>query len=126
METVNCETVIRKNQQATNGVVHIINSILSPERYENVSIFEAMIADGRFNILAKAMRNSDIVKRLDARKASLTFFAPSDEAFQKIPAARLDKLLGDKDTLEGKVSRLQGFHTFISTLFSIQQLSQII
>jgi hypothetical protein len=30
MLTVNCRTIVRKDQEATNGVVHIIDSLLDP------------------------------------------------------------------------------------------------
>ncbi|XP_046595962.1 transforming growth factor-beta-induced protein ig-h3 isoform X2 [Neodiprion lecontei] len=101
METVNCELIMRKNQQATNGVVHIIDGVLIPDRYKNMGIVEAIIADGRFNVLAKALNNTNsIVERIKNSDVPHTFFAPSDEAFQKIPWSRWRKILEDKDTLE--------------------------
>ena len=30
MLTVNCRTIVRKDQEATNGVVHMIDSLLDP------------------------------------------------------------------------------------------------
>lgn len=30
MMTVNCRTIVRKDQEATNGVVHLIDGVLDP------------------------------------------------------------------------------------------------
>ena len=32
MNTVNCALLIRKDQQATNGIVHIIDTVLDPSK----------------------------------------------------------------------------------------------
>lgn len=101
METVNCEPVLRKNQQAKNGVVHIIDGVLLPDRYQNLSIIETVITDGRFNVLADILNGSDTVKRLVDGSVPHTFFAPSDEAFQKLPRNRLNKILANKESREG-------------------------
>jgi hypothetical protein len=31
IETVNCAFVVRKDQEATNGVVHVVDSLLDPD-----------------------------------------------------------------------------------------------
>jgi hypothetical protein len=31
IETVNCAFIIRKDQEATNGVVHVVDSLLDPD-----------------------------------------------------------------------------------------------
>lgn len=30
LETVNCALIVRKDQEATNGIVHLVNSLLDP------------------------------------------------------------------------------------------------
>lgn len=48
--------------------------------------------------LVKAVTAADLVDTLNSAEA-LTVFAPTDDAFAKIPAADLDALLADKDAL---------------------------
>jgi hypothetical protein len=31
IETVNCAFIVRKDQEATNGVVHVVDSLLDPD-----------------------------------------------------------------------------------------------
>ncbi|XP_024947754.1 transforming growth factor-beta-induced protein ig-h3 [Cephus cinctus] len=100
IETVNCEDVIRKNQHATNGVVHVIDGVLNPNLFKNEDLMEIIEEDGRFSVLAESLQKSDLIKRIRNSEIPHTIFAPSDEAFQKIPRTRLNKILDDKETLE--------------------------
>lgn len=40
MLTVNCRTIVRKDQEATNGVVHLIDSLLDPDAVLNRDVAE--------------------------------------------------------------------------------------
>jgi uncharacterized surface protein with fasciclin (FAS1) repeats len=60
--------------------------------------------DGRFSELAKAMQQSGFVNRLHDLQQPCTILAPSDEAFQKIPQSRLDRILKDKHAREGSTT----------------------
>jgi uncharacterized surface protein with fasciclin (FAS1) repeats len=53
---------------------------------------------GGFNTLLTAAEKAGIVDKLKG-KGPYTLFAPSDEAFAKIPKEELDKLLADKQAL---------------------------
>ncbi len=53
---------------------------------------------GNFKTLAAALKAADLVKTLKG-KGPFTVFAPTDEAFAKIPKADLDALLKDKAKL---------------------------
>jgi uncharacterized surface protein with fasciclin (FAS1) repeats len=57
--------------------------------------------DGRFSELAKAMEQSGFVDRLRKSQQPCTILAPSDEAFQKIPQSRLERIMSDKHAREG-------------------------
>ena len=55
-------------------------------------------------MLAKAMENSAFFNKLrSAGSSAMTILAPSDEAFQKIPASRLEAILNDKEARLGKL-----------------------
>ena len=65
-------------------------------------IGQLTVQDGRFSVLAKAMEESAFFNKLrSAGNAAITILAPSDEAFQKIPASRLDAILKDKEARLG-------------------------
>ncbi|XP_063241056.1 periostin-like isoform X2 [Bacillus rossius redtenbacheri] len=100
METVNCAAIVRKDQEASNGVVHVISSVLDPSLVDDRSLVDVVMQDGRFSELAKAMQESQFVERLRSSQQPYTFLAPSDEAFQKIPQKRLQRILANTDARE--------------------------
>lgn len=64
----------------------------------NKDIIETAIDAGSFTTLAKALEAADLITTLKG-DGPFTVFAPTDEAFAKIPTADLDALLADKDKL---------------------------
>ena len=58
--------------------------------------------DGRFNMLTDALEKSGYIQELRRMSKALTILAPSDEAFQKLPEKRLEKILNDKAARHGK------------------------
>jgi uncharacterized surface protein with fasciclin (FAS1) repeats len=61
-------------------------------------IVDTAVAAGSFKTLATALGAADLVGTLKG-KGPFTVFAPTDEAFAKIPKADLDALLKDKKKL---------------------------
>ena len=61
-------------------------------------IVDTAVAAGSFNTLATALKAAGLVDTLKG-KGPFTVFAPTDEAFAKIPKADLDALLKDKAKL---------------------------
>jgi uncharacterized surface protein with fasciclin (FAS1) repeats len=53
---------------------------------------------GSFTTLVKALQAADLVETLQG-PGPFTVFAPTDEAFAKVPAADLEALLADKEKL---------------------------
>ena len=56
------------------------------------------VAAGSFNTLATALKAAGLVETLKG-KGPFTVFAPTDDAFRKLPAGTLEKLLADKAQL---------------------------
>lgn len=96
-------------------------------------IVDTAVAAGSFKTLATALGAADLVATLKG-KGPFTVFAPTDEAFAKIPKADLDALLKDKkkltavltyhvvpgkvmaaDVKAGKVKTVQGSEVTIAT-----------
>ena len=61
-------------------------------------IVDTAVAAGSFKTLATALQAAGLVDTLKG-KGPFTVFAPTDEAFAKIPKADLDALLADKSKL---------------------------
>jgi uncharacterized surface protein with fasciclin (FAS1) repeats len=61
-------------------------------------IVDTAVAAGNFKTLAAALQAAGLVETLKG-KGPFTVFAPTDEAFAKIPKADLDALLKDKAAL---------------------------
>ena len=97
-------------------------------------IVDTAVAAGQFKTLATALRAAGLVETLKG-KGPFTVFAPTDEAFAKIPKADLDALLKDKakltavltyhvvpgkvmakDVKAGKVKTVQGSELTVATM----------
>ena len=61
-------------------------------------VIETAVAAGSFTTLAKAIEAAGLTETLKG-KGPFTVFAPTDEAFAKLPAGALDALLKDKARL---------------------------
>ena len=61
-------------------------------------IVDTAVAAGSFNTLVKAVQAAGLVDTLKS-EGPFTVFAPTDEAFAKLPAGTLEALLADKEKL---------------------------
>ena len=101
-------------------------------------IVDTAVAAGSFKTLATALGAAGLVDTLKG-KGPFTVFAPTDEAFAKIPKADLDALLKDKakltavltyhvvagkvmaaDVKAGKVKTVQGSDLTVTTMGGVQ------
>jgi uncharacterized surface protein with fasciclin (FAS1) repeats len=74
-------------------------SISAPASAKEKDLVDTAVAAGQFTTLAKALGAADLVSTLKG-KGPFTVFAPTDEAFAKLPAGTLDALLKDKAKLK--------------------------
>jgi uncharacterized surface protein with fasciclin (FAS1) repeats len=63
------------------------------------NIVDTAVAAGNFKTLAAALNTANLTDTLKGT-GPYTVFAPSDEAFAKIPKAELDALIANKDRLQ--------------------------
>ena len=61
-------------------------------------IVDTAVSAGQFNTLVKAVQAAGLVDTLKG-KGPFTVFAPTDEAFAKLPAGTIEALLQDKEKL---------------------------
>jgi len=75
----------------SNGVIHVIDTVLTPPA-KLVDIVDTAVADGRFTTLVAAVQAAGLVDTLKGA-GPFTVFAPTDEAFAKLPAGTVETLL---------------------------------
>jgi uncharacterized surface protein with fasciclin (FAS1) repeats len=83
------------------GVI-VIGSTVPSWAADMKDIVDTAVAAGSFNTLATALKAADLVETLKG-KGPFTVFAPTDEAFGKLPPGTLDDLLKpeNKNKLKG-------------------------
>jgi len=73
-------------------------SLAAPAAAQQKDIVDTAIAAGNFTILAKLLTEADLVTVMKS-PGPFTVFAPTDEAFAKVPKETLDALAKDKSKL---------------------------
>ena len=87
------DAVLRQADVSTsNGIVHIIDSVLVPTKEEPTSILETANKAGSFKTLLAAVETAGLEDYLESGE-SVTIFAPTDAAFNKLPAGTVEQLL---------------------------------
>ena len=100
-------TVTTADVECKNGVIHIIDSVILPKmeeekKEEMKDIVDTAVGAGSFKTLAAALGAADLVDTLKG-DGPFTVFAPTDDAFAKLPEGTVDDLLKpeNKDKLAG-------------------------
>ena len=89
---INDSQVVLADIEASNGVIHVIDTVLLPP--QKATIVDIAKEDGRFTTLLAAVEAAGLVDTLNS-EGPFTVFAPTDEAFAKLPAGTIDALLQD-------------------------------
>jgi transforming growth factor-beta-induced protein len=95
---VNDAQVIKTDIVCSNGVVHLIDSVILPPSLPN--IVETAVGNEDFSTLVALVKHAGLVETLSG-EGPFTVFAPSNAAFAKLPKETVDALLSDagKDQL---------------------------
>jgi len=67
------------------------------------NIMQTAIETGNFKILVKVVRELGLIDILSI-EGPFTFFAPTDQAFAKLPKGTIEKLLRDKEKLTNVIT----------------------
>ena len=90
---INDAEVILTDIQASNGVIHVIDTVILPPAEETaMDIVDIAAADGRFTTLVAAVEAAGLAETLKG-EGPFTVFAPTDDAFAKLPAGTVEDLL---------------------------------
>ena len=77
----------------------VSSNTFAGDKKTSKNIVETAVAAGNFNTLAKALTEAGLVEELQ-KEGPFTVFAPTDEAFSKLPEGTLENLLKDKEALK--------------------------
>uniref|UniRef100_A0A8B9JXF7 Transforming growth factor beta induced n=1 Tax=Astyanax mexicanus TaxID=7994 RepID=A0A8B9JXF7_ASTMX len=94
--TVNCARLVKTDQHATNGIVHVVDRVITAIT-NNVNAF--LETEDELQSLQTAIAAAGLTSMLE-NEGSYTIFAPTNEAFKKIPQEMLDRILGDPVALK--------------------------
>lgn len=86
--------VVTADIECTNGVVHVIDTVLLPE----ADIVDIATKAGSFKTLLAAAKAAGLVDALRGA-GPITVLAPTDEAFKALPEGTVEALLADKKKL---------------------------
>lgn len=98
--------------KCSNGVIHVIDSVIMPSTIDLVAT--AMQA-GKFKTLCAAVEAAGLASTLQG-EGPFTVFAPTDEAFAKLPAGTVESLL--KPENKGKLVSVLTYHVVPGRVFS--------
>jgi len=102
--------VIKTDISCSNGVIHVIDAVMIPgaaERADSKDIVDTAAAAGSFKTLVAAVEAAGLVETLKG-KGPFTVFAPTDEAFAKLPKGTLGSLL--KAENKDKLTAILTYH----------------
>jgi transforming growth factor-beta-induced protein len=93
--------VVTPDVMASNGVIHVIDSVLIPKKAAAAkpkNIVQTAVAARTFKTLATLLKRAGLAGTLQG-KGPFTVFAPTDAAFAKVPKATLAALAKNKAKL---------------------------
>ncbi len=98
---VNDAKVTTADVPADNGVIHIIDTVLiPPDMLDAATIGGTAMASPQFNTLSMLLTIAGLGPVVKDPAATLTVFAPTDEAFAKLPKETVDALIADPEALK--------------------------
>ncbi|XP_022617065.1 transforming growth factor-beta-induced protein ig-h3 [Seriola dumerili] len=89
--TVNCARLIKPDQHATNGIVHVVDRVITAISNNVQTLIDI---DDDLETLRTAIAAAGLTAMLE-NEGQYTVFAPTNEAFEKIPQETLNRILGD-------------------------------
>ncbi|XP_060902982.1 periostin, osteoblast specific factor b [Labrus mixtus] len=94
--TVNCARIIHGNQVATNGVVHVIDRVISAV---GSTIQDVIEVNDDLTTLSDLAQNAGLLDKL-GEAGQYTLFAPTNEAFDSLGSDVLERIQSDKEALQ--------------------------
>ena len=109
--------VVKTDIRCSNGVIHVIDTVLLPAADDLPTTAKKA---GNFETLLAAAEAAGLVKALSG-KGPLTVFAPTDEAFAKLPEGTVQSLLEPDN--RGKLAEILQYHVVSGRIYSDQAIA---
>nr|XP_019943496.1 PREDICTED: periostin-like isoform X1 [Paralichthys olivaceus] len=94
--TVNCARLIQANQVATNGVVHVVDRVISAV---GSTIQDVIEVDEDLATLSDVAHSAGMLEKL-GQPGHYTLFAPTNDAFESLGTDVLERLQSDKQAIQ--------------------------
>ncbi|MFM7159150.1 MAG: fasciclin domain-containing protein [Planctomycetaceae bacterium] len=109
--------IIKTDIECSNGVIHVIDSVILPSSDSIPAVADKAKA---FKTLLAAAKAAGLVDALSG-DGPLTVFAPTDDAFAKLPAGTVESLL--KPENKGKLADILKYHVVPGRVYADQALA---
>ena len=98
--------VVTTDIECANGVIHVIDSVILPAE-KKPDIVDTAVAAGSFKTLAAALGAAGLVETMKSA-GPFTVFAPTDDAFAKLPKGTVETLLEPEN--KAKLAAILTYH----------------
>ena len=115
--SVDNANVVATDIGCDNGVIHVIDQVILPA---SDNIPATAIKAGNFKTLVAAVKAAGLVDALSG-DGPLTVFAPTDDAFAKLPAGTVESLL--KAENKAKLASILKYHLVAGRVYSTDALA---
>ncbi len=110
--TVDSANVVTTDIECSNGIIHVVDSVLLPEARNMVEVASNA---GSFGTLLAAATAAGLVPTLSG-DGPLTVFAPTDEAFSALPKGTVASLLQPAN--KSKLAEILKYHVVAGRVYS--------
>lgn len=100
-------TVVKTDIAASNGVIHVIDTVILPPEGSGKTVAEIAVENKDFSTLVAALKAAGLVETLQG-KGPFTVFAPTNAAFDKLPKETVADLL--KPENKAKLAAILTYH----------------
>jgi transforming growth factor-beta-induced protein len=104
--------VIKTDIETSNGIIHVIDSVILPSELDIVG---TAAGNETFSTLVAAVKAAGLVETLQG-EGPFTVFAPTNEAFAKLPAGTVESLL--KPENKDKLVAILTYHVVPGRVYS--------
>jgi len=106
--------VVKTDIMASNGVIHVIDEVILPNTND---VVDTAVMANDFNTLVAAVKAAGLASTLKG-DGPFTIFAPTDEAFAKLPEGTVESLL--KPENRDKLVKILTYHVVKGRVYSDQ------
>ncbi|CAG0893028.1 unnamed protein product [Darwinula stevensoni] len=117
--TVNCIPLLHWDLEAKGGVVHVLQEALDPSTTD-VSLMDVVLRDSRLQTFATLLVQAQLTHRL-RDPGTLTVFAPTEEAFARLPTNFLENILYDPSAVQGESEEPAWFSLHLLLSFALME-----